>query len=449
MSRLFSELRLTLALAAPIVVGQVSQMLMGVADSAMVGRVGTVPLAAASFGGGVFNVFFVLGIGLMLPVSILVSRAFGAAKPAECGEYLRHGLALALVFGLLETLAMGVLSFALHWFKQPPEVLAVVTPFFLLLAASLVPVLVYLVLRQFAEAMGRPWMPMVVMLATVVLNVGLNWVFIYGNLGAPALGLTGAALATLLARIAGAVVIFVCLRRDPAMRAAWPQRWWGGYSLARVREMLHIGLPTAGMLFFETTAFAFSGIMMGWLGAVPLAAHQITLSCASLAFMVPLGLSTAVGMRVSRAVGAGELERRRPIVWSALGAGLVAMTGFGLLFFAAGRMIAGWFVHDPAVIVLAAHLLAVAALFQIVDGTQVIGAAALRGITDVKVPATITFAAYWVFALPLSYLLGVRGPFGAVGIWSGIAIGLACAAAALTWRFARLTRPRSGAGGLL
>ena len=202
------------------------------------------------------------------------------------------------------------------------------------------------------------------------------------------------------------------------------------------------------MLFFETTAFAFSGIMMGWLGAVPLAAHQITLTCASLAFMLPLGLSSAVGMRVSRAVGAGELARRRPIAGSALVASFAAMSGFGLLFFGFGTTIAGWFVHDPAVIALAAQLLVVAALFQLVDGTQVIGAAALRGITDVKVPALITFAAYWIFALPLSYLLGVRGPFGAAGIWSGIAIGLACAAVALTWRFARLTRPGArGAGG--
>ncbi len=440
MPRFREEIRPTLTLAAPIIVGQVSQMLMGVTDSVMIGHAGTVPLAASSFGGNVFGVFFVIGIGLMLPVAILVSRARGANRPDECGEYLRHGLALALFFGVLETLVMAALSLQLARFGQPPEVLAIVTPFFLLIAASVTSVFVYLVLRQFAEAMGHPWVPMFIMLAGVALNAALNWVFIYGHLGAPALGLTGAGLSTLLSRTLGALVIFLWLRRDAAVRAAWPQRWFGNYSWARWREMLHIGLPASGMLGFETTAFAFSSVMIGWLGAVPLAAHQIAITCASLAFMFPLGLSMAAGMRVSRAVGAGELHRRRPIAFGAMAIGLTVMGVSALVFLSGGRWIAGWFVHDAAVVVLAAQLLAVAALFAVVDGLQVIAAACLRGITDVKVPAAITFVAYWLVALPLGYALGVRGSLGAVGMWIGIASGLALAAVALTTRFARLTR---------
>jgi MATE family multidrug resistance protein len=440
MPRFRDEIRPTLTLAAPIVVGQVSQMLMGVTDSVMIGHAGTVPLAASSFGGNVFAVFYVLGIGLMLPVAIFVSRARGANRPDECGEYLRHGLALALFFGVVETLIMAALSFGLARFGQPPEVLAIVTPFFLLIAASVTTVFIYLVLRQFAEAMGHPWAPMFIILAGVALNAALNWVFIYGHLGAPALGLTGAGISTLVSRALGALVIFLWLRRDAAVRAAWPQRWFGHYSWARFREMLHVGLPASGMLLFETTAFAFSSVMIGWLGATPLAAHQIAISCASLAFMFPLGLSMAAGMRVSRAVGAGEFDRRRPIAVGAFGLGLATMGGFALMFGFAGRTIAAWFVQDHAVVALAAQLLAVAALFQLVDGVQVIAAACLRGITDVKVPAAITFVAYWVVALPLGYALGVRGPLGAVGMWIGIASGLALAAVALSARFARLTR---------
>jgi MATE family multidrug resistance protein len=440
MPRFRDEIRPTLTLAAPIVVGQVSQMLMGVTDSVMIGRAGTVPLAASAFGGNVFAVFYVLGIGLMLPVAIFVSRARGADRPDECGEYLRHGLALALFFGVMETLAMAALSFLLPRFGQPPEVLAIVTPFFLLIAGSVTTVFIYLVLRQFAEAMGHPWAPMFIMLAGVGLNAALNWVFIYGHLGAPALGLTGAGLSTLVARALGALVIFLWLRRDPAVRAAWPKQWFGNYSWARFREMLHVGLPASGMLLFESSAFAFSSVMIGWLGAVPLAAHQIAITCASLAFMFPLGLSTATGMRISRAVGAGELARRRPIALGSFAIGLAAMGGFALLFGFSGRMISEWFVHDSAVIVIAVQLLAIAALFQLVDGVQVIAAACLRGITDVKVPAAITFVAYWVVALPLGYALGVRGPLGAVGMWIGIASGLTLAAVALAWRFTRLTR---------
>lgn len=434
------EIRPTLTLALPIIVGQVSQMLMGVTDSVMIGRAGTVPLAASAFGGNVFNVFFVVGIGLMIPVSILVSRARGAAKPEEAGEYLRHGMTLALIFGALETLMMVGLGTQLARFGQPPEVLAVVMPFYLMMAASITSVFVYLVLRQFAEAMGHPWVPMVIMLCGVGLNAALNWVFIYGHLGMPALGLTGAGISTLVSRAVGALVIFYWLRRDPAVRAAWPRRWFGNYSRARFREMLKIGLPASGMLLFETTAFAFSSVMIGWLGAAPLAAHQIAITCASMAFMFPLGLSMAAGMRVSRAVGAGEPARRRPIAFGAIALGMGLTGAFGVVFWFGGREIATWFVQDAAVIALAAQLLVVGALFQLVDGVQVIGAACLRGISDLKVPALLTFAAYWVVALPLGYALGIRGGMGAVGVWVGIASGLALAAVLLPWRFVKLTR---------
>lgn len=441
------EIRPTLTLAAPIVVGQLSQMLMGATDSVMIGHAGTVPLAASSFGTNVFSIFYVLGIGLMIPVAIFVSRARGGGQPREAAEYLRHGVALAVVFGTLETVLMAGLSLELDRFGQPPEVMAIVPPYFLLMAASLTPVLLYLVLREFAEAMGHPWAPMFIMLASVGLNAGLNWVFIYGHLGVPALGLTGAGIATLLSRIIGLLVIFFWLRRDPKVREAWPHRWLGRYSPARFREMLHVGLPAAGMLLFEVSAFACSSIMNGWLGSVPLAAHQIAISTASLSFMVPLGLAMANGMRVSHAVGAGEHARLRPIAFSTLALALAAMSAFALAFALGGRAIASWFVHDAAVIALAAQLLVVAAFFQLFDGTQVIAASSLRAITDVKVPAVITLVAYWVIALPLGYAIGVRGPLGAVGIWVGIASGLAFAAVFLTVRFVRRTRRLGGAAG--
>lgn len=443
MSRLqhaLREIRPTVALAIPIIVGHLSQTLMGVTDSIMIGHAGTVPLAASSFGGNVFAVFYIAGIGLMVPVAIFVARARGAGRPREAGEYLRHGMVLALFFGGVETLAMFGLSTQLDHFHQPPEVLAIVKPYFLLIAGSLTPVLVFIVLREFAEAMGHPWAPMVIMLASVALNAVLNWMFIYGNLGVPALGLTGAGIATLVARSIGVMAILLWLRRDPKLRRAWPARWLGGWSRTRFVEMLQVGLPAAGMLIFESTAFAFSSIMNGWLGAVPLAAHQIALSSASLTFMIPLGLAIANGMRVSHAVGAGQRRRLRSIAFGTMGLGLVATSVFAMGFGFGGRLIASWFVEDGAVIALAAQLLMVAALFQLFDGLQVIAASALRALTDVRIPAVMTFVAYWVIGLPVGYLLGIRGPFGAVGIWTGIAAGLAVAAIFLTARFANLTR---------
>src|ERR1700678_2508275 len=171
MHAVFREARATVLLAVPIAIGQVGQMLMGVPDSLMVGRIGTLPLAASSFGIGVFNVFFIIGVGLLTPVAVFASRARGAGRHDEAGEDLRHGLLLALVSGVAEIGVILFLGMHLAWFGQPPEVLAAVNPFFMLIGLSLIPVLAYLALRQFAESMGRPWVPMLVILGGVVLNV--------------------------------------------------------------------------------------------------------------------------------------------------------------------------------------------------------------------------------------------------------------------------------------
>jgi MATE family multidrug resistance protein len=440
MRAVFREIRATLALALPITIGQVSQMLMGITDSVMIGHTGTVPLAASSFGGNVFGVFYVLGIGLMLPVAVFVAHARGAGRPEECGEYLRHGLALALGFGALETIAIGGLSMQLQWFQQPPEVLALVTPYFLLIGGSMTPVLCYLALRQYAEAMGRPGMPMVIMLGCVGLNGFLNWVFIYGHLGAHAYGLAGAGFATLVSRVIVVLVLFEWVRRDQRLNSALPRHWFAPLSGARLKEMLRLGLPASGMLLFESTAFAASAVMMGWLGAVPLAAHQIAITCVATTFMFVLGLSLASGMRISSAVGAGEHHRLRPIGFGALGLGTAIATAFMAFYFFGGAVVSRWFVHDDAVVTLAAQLLVVAAVFQLFDGGQVIGAALLRGLKDVKVPAVITFVAYWIISIGGGYFLGIRHGFGAVGIWAALAAGLALAAIFLVLRFRVLTR---------
>jgi MATE family multidrug resistance protein len=434
------ETRTTLLLAIPIVIGQVSQMLMGVTDSVMIGRTGAVPLAASSFGVGVFNVFFIISVGLLTPVAVFASMARGAGRHDEAGEYLRHGLALGLGSGFLEVGLMAWFSRHLEWFHQPPEVLAAVNPFFMTIGLSLIPVVAYLALRQFAEAMGRPWVPMLIILGGVALNGFLNWVLIYGHLGFPALGLTGAGISTLTSRILGSAVIFAWLRLDPVMRAAWPRRWFAPLSPRLLRKMLGVGLPASGSLLFEGGAFAAATVMMGWLGTIPLAAHQIALSCAALTFMIALGLSMAVGIRTSSAVGAGQHARLRPI-WIG---GLALSVAFSLLvtagFLVWGRTISGWFIGDPAVISTATLLLVVAAVFQIFDAGQVVNAAALRGLTDVRMPALITFVAYWIIALPLGYFLGIRWGFGPAGIWTGLAAGLAAAAVLLGVRFFRLSR---------
>jgi multidrug resistance protein, MATE family len=443
MKAVLKEARATLVLALPIVIGQLSQVLMGVVDTVMIGRTGTVPLAASSFGSSIFGVLFVIGVGLLVPVAVFASRARGGGRLDEAGEYMRHGLILAIVAGVAESALVFALSGSMGMFGQPPEVLAAVNPFLLLIGLSLVPALAYLALRQFAESMGRPWIPTLIIIASVGLNAFLNWVFIFGHFGFRALGITGAGIATLIARVACTVAIFAWLRTDPAVRGAWPTRWFAPVSWERMKRMLHVGLPAAGCLLFEGGAFGAATVMIGWLGAVSLAAHQVAITCAAMTFMAALGLAMAVGMRASAAVGAGEHARLRPIWLGGVGMGGSVAIVVTVVFIIFGRQIATLFIGDPEVIAMSTKLLVVAGIFQIFDGNQVINSSALRGLTDVRVPALISFVAYWVIALPIAYMLGIRLGFGAVGIWTGLAAGLATAAVALGLRYLRLTQPHA------
>jgi MATE family multidrug resistance protein len=306
-------------------------------------------------------------------------------------------------------------------------------------------VFAYLALRQFAESMGRPWVPMLIVLCGVMLNAFLNWVLIYGHLGVPALGLTGSGIATLVSRTLSPAVILVWLRLDPAMRAAWPKRWLAPMSWVRMRRMLAVGMPVSGSLLFEGGAFAAATVMMGWLGAAALAAHQIAISCAALTFMAPLGLSMAVGIRIGSAAGAGHHVKLRSIWLGAVGLSAAQSILFTVVFLVWGHLLASFFIGDSLVISMATKLLVVAAVFQVFDGAQVINSAALRGLTDVRVPAAITFISYWAVAIPLGYLLGIHWGLGPQGIWMGLAVGLAGAAIFLGARLVRMTRPASAA----
>ena len=434
------ELRPTLTLAFPIIVGQVSQMLIGLTDNFFIGRVGRVPLAAAAFTHGVFGIFYIVGIGLLLGAGVYAARDHGAGDEIGCAAWLRHGRALALAVGLGAFALLAVLSTQLARFGQPPEVIAIVRPFYLLIAASFVPALVFQVQRQFAESLGRPWVPMLIILSDVVLNAVLNWILVFGHCGFPALGLIGSGWATLVARTLAVAALALWLRLSPefALVRAAP---WTGFEPARFAELLKLGGPASGMLLFEAGAFSAASLMMGWLGTVALAAHQVALGFAALTFMCPLGLSIAVSLRISRARGEGRLEALRPIGFGGLGAGLLLMSGFATLFATLGGHFTAAVTPDAEVAGLAARLLLVAAVFQLFDGGQVISVGALRGLTDVRVPTVITFIAYWVIALPTGYLLAFHTSLGALGVWAGLALGLGCAAVLLGLRLHRLTRP--------
>jgi MATE family multidrug resistance protein len=272
------------------------------------------------------------------------------------------------------------------------------------------------------------------MMGGVLLNVFLNWILIYGNLGAPAMGLDGAGLATLLSRIATMAGMLLYPALSVSLRMAWPTRWTAPGLMPEVKGLLGIGIHTGGINLCEVTGFSVGSLMMGWLGTVPLAAHQIAITCAATTFMVPLGLGQAVSVRVGQARGAGRLAEIPAIVHGTLGMTACIAVVFATGYLLGGRWIASCFTTDPAVLVLTAQLLVLAGIFQIFDGIQIASTGGLRGFADVRVPLLIAFVAYWILALPVSYLAAFQAGFGAPGIWMGFVAGLAVTAVAMSAR---------------
>ena len=420
--------------------GQVSQMLMGVADTVMVGRVGVVPLAAASFASVILTVFFVIGLGFQIPVTILASQAHGREDAREAGQILRHGLFIALSIGVAVASLVTGLSFYLNHFGQEPDVVAQAIPFLRIVAWSLVPAMLEQCLKQFSEALHRAWLPMVIMLSAVGLNVFLNWIFIYGNWGAPALGLVGAGLGTLTARIVSISILLACVLRGSIYQSALPKRWFARLENARLWTMAKLGAPLSLSLLMEVGAFGCAAIMMGWISAKTLASHQIAINCAATTFMFPLGISFAARIRVGHAVGSNQRSRLLTIGLSAMAIGTMVMGTFALFFLTFGGTIASWFVKEQDVVFMAAGLLSIAGIFQIFDGLQVIAGGCLNGLSDVRVPTLTAFVAYWVIALPLAYYLAFVRHMNGRGIWISLAVGLALAAFFGIARFWFLTK---------
>lgn len=433
---LLAENRRTLLLAIPIISGHVGQMLMGWVDAVMVGRVGVVALGACGFANTLLSVPLVFGFGVLSAVSVCAAHSHGGGRAAEAGESVRGGFGVALLLSVPVLSAVYAILPHLAVFGQPHEVNEAVIGYLILCGWSLVPVFFTCVSKNFCEALGRPWEPFWIMMAGVLLNAALAWILIFGKCGVPAMGLEGAGLATLLARIAVMVAVIVYPAMSRTLRAAWPSQWFTGEFVVSAKKILTIGLPAGGLHLCEVSAFAFGSIMMGWIGVVPLAAHQIAMTCAATTFMFPLGVSQAACVRVGQVRGAGRLDRLKPIIFGALVLAVGLMSAFVLIFTIFGRAIAGWFITDPAVVLLTSQLLLIAGIFQIFDGIQVVSAGVLRGFEDTKIPMFIGVLSYWLVVLPVSWVLAFFLGAGAQGVWSGFVVGLAVAAATL---FARVT----------
>jgi MATE family multidrug resistance protein len=305
--------------------------------------------------------------------------------------------------------------------------------YFRIVMASMVPALASIALKNHADALNRPWPPFWIFLGGVLLNVVLNWFMIYGNMGFPKLGFEGAAWATLIARTAILVAMLVWLRH--ADLNDWvPESWLRLGKLAGMKKLMTIGAPASLQMLSEVAAFSVTGLIMGRFGREAMAAHQIAITLAGLAFMVPLGLSMALTVRVGEAHGAGEMHRLSPIVrsgWFLLLLYGVIAAGIFLLF---GREMALAFTPATEVVGIAASMLVIVGIFQVFDGFQVGSSSMLRGLHDARIPALISFVAYWVAGLPVAAWLAFRGGLGAPGVWWGLAVGLFFACVTLVGR---------------
>ncbi|MDE0835154.1 MAG: MATE family efflux transporter [Akkermansiaceae bacterium] len=442
---LLNESRLTLKLAFPLVIGQVSQMLLGVADTMMVGRLGVTEMAVLTFANSLFYVPFVFGIGVLTSISVFTSGAKGAGDEAAGRASCRHGMYVATVLGLILLTLMSLLSLNLGIFGQPQVVEEQTGGYFRIIMASMVPGLMSMALKNHADALDRPWPPFWIFLWGVVLNVFLNWVMIFGKLGCPAMGLEGAAWATFISRTGILVGMFIWLYRGKGMREWTPYHWFKRPVISEIRRFLSIGFPASLQMICEVSAFSAAGLMMGRFGQTAMAAHQVALMCAATAFMVPLGLSMALSVRIGSANGAGQHQRLRKIVVSGwwLGTGWAAV---GALFFLlCGNWVSSLFIDELPVIALAAKILVVVGVFQLFDSLQVGSVAMLRALHDTRVPAMMGFFAYWIVGLPVALVFSMKFEFGAVGVWCGLATGLIVACVTLGPRLWKMTEPRAAA----
>ncbi|MCM0042899.1 MAG: MATE family efflux transporter [Algoriphagus sp.] len=442
------QVKTTFLLAYPVMLSQLGQVAVGVADSMMVGRLGALELAASSLANGIFFILLMFGIGISMGLTPLVSKSFGKGKTNQISRLVSNSLLINFVTSLVMLGLVLVFSRNLHVLNQPEEVEALALPFLVIITVSLVPLMVFQAFKQFVEGLSQTKQAMYITLAANLVNVFLNWLLIWGYWGFPELGFLGAAWATLISRVLMMVLMATYVLTSKRYREFNIQlvRFKPNWTLCQ--RILKIGVPTGFQFIFEVSAFSAAAIMMGWIGVNALAGHQIALNLASISYMMATGLATAGMIRVSNYIGKEDYKGMREAGMVAFGMVATFMFVCALLFFLLRFFLPTLYIDDPQVISLAASLLVLAGLFQLSDGIQVVGLGVLRGVEDVKVPTIVTFFAYWGLGLPLGYFLAFTMDFAEKGIWIGLFIGLTLTAGMLLYRFNRLSKKKINASTL-
>ncbi len=438
-----SEAVKTWRLSAPIIIGELTQMALGIIDNVMVGAISYKQLAAASLVNSVMNIPFVLGLGMTMAVSQTVSMAHGRRDSQQVSHFLYNGIWLSTIAGIIIAIVLITGRKAVYHLGQDPDVALLGEPYLQIMSWSIIPMMMFIGIKQFADGLERTRTAMILSFLALPLNIFINWLLVFGNWGFPRLELIGAGYGTLITRIFILLAFVAILMLNPFYKryiAVRKNQWV--LKFHTIKELLHIGVPSSLQAAMESGAFAVSGIIIGTLGAVQLAAHQIALSCASFTFMVSWGLSQGGSIRISNAWGRNNWKEIGIIGKSTFVSGLIYGI-LGLVFFVVTRNILPKAFNDNATVIsLASVLMLYAALFQVSDATQAIGVGLLRGIKDVKVPTMYIAIAYWAVGIPMGCLMALVFKMGAAGMWIGFLSGLTFSSVFLNRRFSKIIKAR-------
>lgn len=416
--------RSTLALGLPVMVSQLGQISVAVIDVMMIGQLGATPLAAAAFATMLVSLPLYFGMGFALSITPLTGKALGAGDYREIGILWKNGVVTYISVGILLLLISVGLYGAMSFMNQPDSIIPLAKPFFLLIALSMFPVMIFMLGKQVLEGLGDTRTAMLITLAANLINIVGNYLLIHGKLGLPALGVSGAGVSTLTARIFMAVAIMVVALRKPLLRKALLLAEGVRVAIEQVKRIYRLGVPMGMQVFSEASAFIFAGLMMGWLGEVGLAAHQVVISLSGVGFMLyqAIGMSTTIRVSQLSAAGSPDVVRRASLASAQItGAMVIVISGLFLTFY---RQIPYLFTQDEAVATVASQLLIVFVIFQVFDAGQILFSGVLRGLADARIPSMLTFVSYYLISIPISYVAAFKLGFGEVGIWMGFPIGL-------------------------
>ncbi len=425
-------------LALPVVFSQAGQMIVGLADTIMVGQVGASELAAVSFANGIFILGLGLSIGLAYGLTPLVGKAFGGGDRVNCGDWLKQGLWANMIFALILMLLMFVVGYLMPHMGQEEDVIKYSKNYYNILLISILPFSLFMVFKQFAEGVSNTRIAMVITLIANLLNIGMNYLLIFGKFGFPKLGIDGAGYATLISRILMALIFGWSFLRLSFFDQYRKTFFSSKTHIVKVFEVIKVGFPIGSQMIIEVFTFSMGTIMMGWISQNALAAHQIVLSLASLTYMMSLGLSSAATIKVSHYLGAKDYVNLKYSAFAVIHKVIIFMVFNGVMFVVLRNIIPKLFVDNEEVVFIAAHLMIIAGVFQIFDGLQVTWLGILRGLQDVKAPSVIAFISWILIALPISYVCAFVFNMNAVGIWTGYLAGLFLGSVLLQYRFKKL-----------